>query len=158
MDQVDDPALADHRVVVEVLLQPLPELQRKLIEGFVPIQQVVRPDDRGVAAHVAAAEVTLFQDRDPGLAEFLGEVVGRGEAVAAAADDDIIVFGPGVGVAPDGFPALVASKSLGNDPKSGIAHRHLQRLTRELLSKNQSYPRQIPSQTVCFSPLAGILR
>jgi hypothetical protein len=110
VDQVDDPALADHGVVVEILLQPLPQFQAELVERFVAIQQVVRPDDRGVAAHVAAAEVAFFQDRDAGLAEFLGKVVGRGQPVAATADDDVVVLSLGGRVAPDGFPAFVAGQ------------------------------------------------
>ena len=41
VEQVQDAALADHGVVVEVLLQPFPQFQRKFVEGFVAVQQIV---------------------------------------------------------------------------------------------------------------------
>ena len=90
MEQVEQAALGHHRVVVEFLRQPLPELERVLVELGVAAQQVVRPDDGGVAPDVAAAEPALLDHRDIGDSVVLGEVVGGREAMPAAADDDVI--------------------------------------------------------------------
>ena len=91
VDQVENPALADHGVVVQVLFQPFPELEREFIEGLIPVEQVVGADDGGVAPHVAAADPALFQHGDARLLEFLGQIIGRGKAMPAAADDDVII-------------------------------------------------------------------
>jgi len=47
-----DPA-APHHVVVDVLFQSFPKLQRQLVERFVSGQQVVGANDGGVAANIA---------------------------------------------------------------------------------------------------------
>ncbi len=64
MVEVQDAALADHRVVVEVALHRLPELHRQLVEADIAGQQVVGADDRGVAAGIAGADPALLQHRD----------------------------------------------------------------------------------------------
>ena len=94
MVEVEHAALAHHGVVVEVLLQPLPELHRPFVERRVAGQQVVGADDRGVAADVAGADLALLQHRDVGDAVHLGQVVGRRQPVSAAADDDDVVGRP----------------------------------------------------------------
>ena len=63
MKQVQHAALADHGVVVDVLLQPFPQLQRLLVERDIAGLLVIRPDDRGVAADVARAEPALLDAR-----------------------------------------------------------------------------------------------
>ena len=42
-------ALRDHGVVVQILLQPLPELHRQFVEGEIARQEVVRAHDGGVS-------------------------------------------------------------------------------------------------------------
>ena len=59
------------------------------------LEQVVGADDGGVTAGVAAADPALLEHGDVGQAVLLGEVVGRAQAVAAAADDDGVVAGLG---------------------------------------------------------------
>ena len=92
MKEVEHAALRDHGVEVEILLQPLPELHRQLVERVVAGQQVVRADDRRVAADIAGAEIALFQHGDIGDAEFLGEIIGGRKTMAAATDDDDVVM------------------------------------------------------------------
>ncbi len=104
VDQVHDPALADHGVVVQVLLKPLPEFQRKFVEGFVPVQKVVRADDCGVAADIAATKTALLKDRDPLLTELLGQITGRRQPMPADDDDDDVVAGLRGRVAPASPP------------------------------------------------------
>jgi hypothetical protein len=76
MVEVDDAALAHHGIVVDVLLQTLPQLHRPFVERDVAGQQIVRADDRGVAPDVAAAEPTLLQHCNVGDAVLLGQIVG----------------------------------------------------------------------------------
>ena len=64
--EVQDAALAEQDVVVELLLEPLPELQRVLVDRRALVPEVVRADDRRVAAHVAAAEPPALEHRDIG--------------------------------------------------------------------------------------------
>src|SRR3546814_21023190 len=55
-------ALREHHIVVEILGQALPQLQREFVEvrGLVP--QVVGAHDRGVPPGIAAAQPALFQE------------------------------------------------------------------------------------------------
>ena len=99
--QVDDAALAEQQVVVELLGQPLPELQRVLVDRRRLVPQVVGADHRRVAGDVAAREPAALEDRDVGDPVPLGEVVGRRQAVAAAADDHDVVGALRLGVPPE---------------------------------------------------------
>ncbi len=115
MAQVDDAALAHHDVVVEVLLQALPELHRPLVERLVARQQVIRADDRGVAARIARADPAPLHHGDVRDAVVLREVIGRGEPVPAAADDHDVVARLRSGIAPQRSPATMAGKRLADE-------------------------------------------
>ena len=106
VEDVEHAALADHGVVVEVLLEPLPELHRPFVEREVAGKQVVGADDGGVAPDIAGAEIRLLDHRDIGDAVLLGEIIGGGETVTAAADDHHVVGRLGLGLAPERLPAL----------------------------------------------------
>ena len=80
-------------VVVEILAQPLIEADGFVVEAHALRRQIVRADDGRVAGGVAAGEIALVQHRDIGDAPVLGQVIGRGEAMAAGADDDDVVGG-----------------------------------------------------------------
>ena len=54
--------------------------------------EIVRADNRGIAACIASAQPALLDYRDIGDAVLLGEIVCRAEAVAAGADYDNVVF------------------------------------------------------------------
>lgn len=60
MKKIDDPALANHRVIVEVLLQPFPEFERVFVESFVFTKYVIRADDCGVSTNITAANSAFF--------------------------------------------------------------------------------------------------
>ena len=59
-----DAARGEHDVVVELLRQGLPHLQRVVVQRGAFVEQVVRADDGGVAAGVAAADPAFFHHRD----------------------------------------------------------------------------------------------
>ena len=123
MEDVEDAPLAHHHIVVEVMLQPFPQLQRLLVEARIARQHVVRADDRRVAAAVAEADRPLLHHRDIDDPVQAREIVGGREAVAAAADDDDVVSRLGLGLAPGGLPARVAAKRFREKSPAGIVGR-----------------------------------
>ena len=127
MEQVDQAALRMHHVVVQVRLQPFPQLQGMGVEFRIAGQEVIGAHDGGVAPDIARPEIALFQHGDVGHPVVLGQVIGGGQAMPAAADDDGVIFGLRRRVAPDGFPALVAEQPFGDDLQTRIAHRTLSR-------------------------------
>jgi hypothetical protein len=107
--EIDHAALADHHIVIEVALQSLPELHRPFVELDIRRQKVVRADDRGVAAGIARADPSLFDNGDVGQAVLLGEIVGGRQAMTAAANDNHIVFALRLRIAPRRRPAGVSA-------------------------------------------------
>ncbi len=122
MIQVQHAALADHGVVVEVLLQALPQLHRPFVERLVARQQVVGSDDRGVAAGIAGSDPSLFEHRDVPHAVLPGEIVRSGEAMPTTADDDDVVLRARCGVAPNRLPVAMSAERLTNQVEKGITH------------------------------------
>jgi hypothetical protein len=122
MIQVQHAALADHRVVIEILLQSFPQLHREFVKRDVAGQQIVGADDRGVAADIAAADPCLFKHRDVGDAVLPGEIIGGRKAMTAAADNHDVIFVAGFGVAPLRLPALVAGECVDQQGCQRIAH------------------------------------
>ena len=116
-----DAAGAEHDVHVHVLAHGLIERARFLVDRRRRILQVVRADDGGVPARVAAAEPALFDHRDIGDAVVLAEPVGGGEAVPPCPDDDHIVFLPGFGRGPGLLPPLVEAHGLPGHGEDRIA-------------------------------------
>ena len=94
-----------------------------LVEVGALVPQVVRPDDGGVAAGVAASEPALLEHRDVGDPVQGREVVGGREPVAAAAHDDDLVGLLGLGAAPCGRPALVMAERVAGKGEDGVSHR-----------------------------------
>ena len=121
MEDVEDAALADHGVEVELLAQPLPQLHRALVEGGVARQQIVRANDRGVAPDIAGAEIALLQHGDIGDAMLLGEVIGGGETMPAA-DNDHVVSRLRLRLPPGLRPAAIAGEPLLQEGEGRIAH------------------------------------
>ena len=68
------------------------KLHRPFVERVVLGQHVVGADDRGVAADIAGAEPALFDHRYVGEAVLLCEVIGGGQSMTAADDDNIVAF------------------------------------------------------------------
>ena len=91
--QHHDATRRKHDVVVELLGEVFPHLQCVVVKRRTFVKQVVRTDDGGVAAGIAAPDPALFNDGNVSEAVFLCQVVGRAEAVTAAADDDRVVAG-----------------------------------------------------------------
>jgi len=117
MDEVQHAALAHHGVVVDVLLEPLPELQRPFVKGDVARLTIVRADNGGVAPDIPRADIAALDHRDIGQPVILGEVIGGGEPVSAAPDDDDVIFRLGLRLAPYRLPAAIALEGLAKDLK-----------------------------------------
>ena len=123
-----------HDVVVELLRQALPKLQRMLIERGRFLPQVVGADDGGVAPGVAAAEPALLEHRDIAEAVLLGEVIGGREPVPAGADDDRVIGRLRLGVAPLLRPAGIVRQRLQRHIGKGKSHlRRLEVIRRRRL-------------------------
>ena len=117
-------ALGEHDVVVQLLAEPFPEIERMVVEPGALVVEVVRADDRGVAPGVAAAEPALLDHRDVGDAVLLGEIVGGPQPVAAGADDDHVVFALRLGVRPLLVPVPVPGQRVAQDRHGGeMGHR-----------------------------------
>ena len=105
-------SLAEHDVDVQVGGHRVVERERAVVEGDTFGRQIVRADDRRVATRSAAPEVALVEDGHIGDAVIGGEVVGAGQAVDAAADDDHVVGGLQLGIAPHAGPVLAGDALL----------------------------------------------
>ena len=111
VEEIDDPPLGMHHIVVEIGLQPFPKLKGMTVEFGVAGQEVIGADDGRVPTHIAAAEIALLQNRDVGQPVLFCEVKGCRKTVPAAADDDNVVLFLGLGIAPDRRPARLAPKT-----------------------------------------------
>ena len=109
--QHHDAARREHDVVIERLREVLPQLDRMIVERRAFVEQIVRADDGGVAAGVAAADPAFLEHRDVRQAVLLGQIVGGAQAMAAAADDDGIVARLGLGLAPLRLPAAMTRQA-----------------------------------------------
>ena len=120
LGQHQQAARAEHDVVVQILAERLVQRARLFIKRRRGVLQVVGADDRGVAPGVAAAQPALFDHRDIGDAVVLAEVIGRGQTMAACADDHHVILGLRRGLGPGALPALVVAQRLSGDGESGI--------------------------------------
>ncbi|MNN23296.1 hypothetical protein D3C81_1366890 [compost metagenome] len=110
--QVVNAALGEHHVVVQVLGQALPQLHGVLVQVRRLVPQVVGTHDGGVTGGVAAAQVALLDHGNVGDAVLFGQVVGRGQAMAATADDNHVVDLFRGWRAPHALPVLVVAEGV----------------------------------------------
>ena len=97
-------AVGDHAVEIQFMGEAFPELQGMLEKLGVAVDHVVGADERGVAADVAGTDIGALEHGHIAHPVVLGEVIGGGEAMAAAADDDGIVGALGLRRAPRRAP------------------------------------------------------
>ena len=122
--KIEDAALAQHHVEIELARQTLIEPEREIVEGDRLGIEVVRSHDGGVAAGVAAAEPALLDHADACALVSLGKVIGGRQSMSAAADDDEVVGRLGLRLAPRLRPALMAGEALAKESESRIAAAH----------------------------------
>src|SRR5205823_835031 len=119
--QVERAALAHHRVEVEPLLEPLPELQRELVEADVLGVKVVGADDGRVAPDVAEPDRAPLEHRHVPDAVLGGEVVGGRQPMAAPADDHHAIAWARRRLRPGARPAALAGETLEKEPPPRVA-------------------------------------
>ena len=117
LGQHDHAARAEHHVVVQVLRHGLIQAARLFIDRSRRILQVVRADDGGVPARIAATQPAFLDNCDIGNAEILAQVIGGGEAVPARTNDDDIVMALGFRRAPGALPSGVIAQGFPRDSK-----------------------------------------
>ena len=108
--QVDDASLAEQQVVIELRLEPLPELERVLVDRGALVPEIVRADDRRVARDVPAGEPAALDHRHVGETVLLRQVVRGGEPVPAAAHDHDLVRPLRLGRPPEEVRVLAAQR------------------------------------------------
>src|SRR4051794_6074714 len=121
MEEVDHASRAEHDIVVQLLAQSFPELERELEKRRSLSQQVVRPHDRRVAPCIAAPEPASLEYRDAGHSMIARKIITRSEAVPSAADDDRIIAGARSWFTPCGCPFVPSRCSRKEGEKRVIA-------------------------------------
>src|SRR5256885_11115219 len=92
-----------------------------LVDRGAFVLQVIRADDRCVAACISAADPTLFDHRDIGDTVFRGKVVSGGKAMAATSDDDHVIGRLRLGRAPLLWPILMARQGVTDEAPERVA-------------------------------------
>ena len=91
MSKIEHTPLTEHHVVVQLLGQPLPQLQRVLIEFGIAIKLIVGTHDGSIATGVATAQPTFFEYRNILYAVQLCQIVGSRQSMPPGAHDNDIV-------------------------------------------------------------------
>ncbi len=118
---VDQPALAQHDVEIQIVPQRLVEPERMIEELGARRVEVVRACYLGVPARITAADPAFFEQRDVANAVLAGEVVRGGQAVPAAADDNDIVRALRSRNAPEGLPVPVRAQCMSKQGETAIS-------------------------------------
>ena len=117
-------ALGNHGIEVQIVTETLPQFQRKFEKSCVAADHVVGTDQRGIAADIAGADVGFLQHGDIPHSVILGEVIGRGKAMAAAADDNGIIAGFRLWLGPGFRPWFRRPERVPCQRKNGISFCH----------------------------------
>ena len=118
MPHIHYTSLAEHGVVVQVLRQALPQLQRFFVEVSSVVPQVVGPHDGGVARRIAATQPASFNHGDIAHAMLFGQVIGCCQTMPTSTNDDGIVTALRRGTAPLLLPVLVIRHGIAGKRKN----------------------------------------
>ena len=111
---------AEHDVEIEFLAQALPQFEREVVETRRLVTQVIGAHDGRVAAGVAAAQVSLLDDRHIGDAVLFCQVVRRRQAVTATAHDHRVISLPGSGITPGPGPVFVVATGVSEQAQERV--------------------------------------
>src|SRR6185312_238910 len=111
--------LRKHDVVVELLRQRFPQLQRVVVERGALREEIIGADDGRVTTGVPAADPAFFQHRDVTESVLLREVVRSAESVTASAHDDRVIRRLGLRSAPLWLPASLAGQATTQERQAG---------------------------------------
>ncbi len=117
-------ARREHDVVVQLSGQAFVEPMRQAIERDALRVEIVGADHRCVPPGIAAADPAFLEHRRAANSVSLGEIIGRRQTMAAAADDDGVVRRLGDRRAPSRRPATVAGQAFLQQRKSRVASGH----------------------------------
>src|SRR6266550_863591 len=101
MGKAQHAALAEEEVVVELLRESFPQLERVLVDRGALVPQVVGANDGRVAGHVAACQPASLEHRDVRDAVILRKVVGGRQPMAARTDNDDVIGALGLRTTPE---------------------------------------------------------
>ena len=101
--EVEITTVIEHEIEIQLFGEHRPKVQRLLVERYVILRPLVGPHDRRVSTGTAEPDEALLDDSDILHAMIAGQIVGRGEPVQTATDNDGVVAEPhGIGF-PDSF-------------------------------------------------------
>ena len=115
MRQIQHAAGTVHNVEVQILRQTFPQLERKFVEVRVGVEVVIGAYDGGVTPRIAATQPALFEHGHVAHAVFLGQVIGGGQAMAAAAYHNGVITCFGLRAAPCTLPVFMACQSVASE-------------------------------------------
>ena len=132
--------LAEHDVVVQIVTEVLPKLQRMFVKLPVPRKHIVGSDDRGVPATIASAEPAFFDDGNILDVVILGEIISGGESVQSGTNNDDVILCFGLWVTPGAIPAFLTREAVDEDFPGGIGFHDLIIVMRNKLQAIASRP------------------
>src|SRR6266481_4195858 len=126
-----------------------------VVERGALVEQVVGADDRGIAAGVAATDPAFFEHCDVGEAVLAREVVGCTQPVTAAADDEGVIGGLGLGTAPLRRPAALAGQAPYQQRQAGEGlHRRAHHAPSGLAATSTHAPTGLNGRDIPTAPSA----
>ena len=112
VSKMQEPALGKHHVKVELCAQAFPEFQCVIVNGGGFVTEIVRTHDRCIAPGVAAAKPAFLEHGDIRYPALRGQIIGRRQAVTAAAHDDDVICGFRIRAAPCLRPIAMPGQSI----------------------------------------------
>ena len=114
------PTGREHDVIVQILTHRFIKAARLFINRSGWILKIVGTNDCRVAACIATAQPTLFQDCDIFNAVVFAQIIGRGQTMTARAHNDRVIAFFGCRGFPCAFPACVITGPFARDCKCRI--------------------------------------
>ena len=112
--------LTEHHVVVKIVAQVFPELERMFIKLTVAGKHVVGADNGGVTPRIPTTKPAFFHDGDIGDTMVLREIIRGSEPVQSGTDNHDIVLRLGFRVTPGALPTLLAGQAVDEYFPGGI--------------------------------------
>src|ERR1700722_8107931 len=109
MGERDQAVLSQHDIEIQLASQPLVEAQGVIEKARARRIEVVRAGHLGITARVALPDVTPLEQRHPAYPVLASQVVGGGQTMATATNDDDVVGFFELGRAPRRSPVTVAT-------------------------------------------------
>ena len=105
MGKIYNAARGKHDIVVQVMRQPFPQLERMLVEWQCPVQHVVGANQRCIPADIAGTYEVFLQHRHIRDAMMFGKIMCGCKPMPATADNDNVICGFRIRLSPGWSPS-----------------------------------------------------